>query len=203
MSEHTTLWQKIEAWWHLLWHHAQAGTLPNAPVAGGVPVTIPPVGGTVTPPAPPIPVPAPVATAPEPLPGLPAGVTYADATNGLFKIDAADAVYPGQLYCVRPDLAGIPAGTQAYATANWNTSSAKVADQGLGLHVRVNTMVPAKDADGSNGWANSNPLVWIDHAWSIGAEFDTWDKAVAQAVVIANRLAHASTGGGSGFSPGH
>ena len=65
MSEHTTLWQKIEAWWHLLWHHAQAGTLPDAPVAGGVPVTIPPAGGTVTPPAPPIPPPG---------PSLPAGI---------------------------------------------------------------------------------------------------------------------------------
>lgn len=55
MSEHESLWQKISEWWHLLWHHAHAGTLPDAPVPGGAPVTIPPIGGTVTPPAPPPP----------------------------------------------------------------------------------------------------------------------------------------------------
>lgn len=155
---------------------------------------------------PPVVVQPPVVTAPPPAVGsgkLPAGVSYVDPVNGLFKIAVADAIYPGQLYCVRPDLAGIAPGTQAFATGNWNSSSAKMADDGLGLWVRVDKMVPAKNADGSDGWTSAYPLQWIDNAWSIGAEFDTWDKVVAQAVVIANRLAHASTGSGVGFSPKH
>lgn len=81
MSEHTTIWQKIEAWWHLLWHHAQAGTLPDAPAAGGVPVTIPPVGGTVTPPAPPLPPPGPV---------LPTGIIGQPNADRLVQVQAVE-----------------------------------------------------------------------------------------------------------------
>lgn len=73
MSELAKLWAKIDAWWHLLWHHAQAGTLPDAPAPGGVPVTIPPVGGTATPPAPPIPQPS--------APTLPAGIDTPDSSG--------------------------------------------------------------------------------------------------------------------------
>jgi|SRR5690348_12580521 len=168
-------------------HKATAEAAPPATVSAP-PVAQPPV------------VTAPPKVAPSP---LPAGVSYADPVNGLFKIDAADAIYPAQLYCVRPDLAGIPADTQAYATGNWNSSSAKMSDEGLGLWARVDKMVPAKNADGSDGWTRAYPMQWIDNAWSIGAEFDTWDKVIAQAVVIANRLAHASTGSGAGFGPKH
>lgn len=186
-------WHVFFAWIETIIHHHQAGTLPPAPQPGQSAI----ITGTATSSAPP-----PVTV----LANLPSGVTYVDSVNGLFKIEAADAVYPAQLYCVRPDLAGIPAGTQAFATANWNSSSAKIADQGLGLHGRVNTMVPAKNADGSDGWANSNPIVWIDNAWSIGAEFDTWDKAIAKAVEIATNLAKAAANpgnGGAGFVPHH
>src|SRR5690348_13047722 len=153
-------WHVFFAWIETLIHHHQAGTLPPAPqpgqsaiIAGVATGSTPPASGASDP-----------GTAGAHAANLPAGVTYVDSVNGLFKIDAADAVYPGQLYCVRPDLAGIPAGTQAFATANWNSSSAKLADQGLGLHGRVNTVVPAKNADGSDGWANSNPIVWINNA---------------------------------------
>lgn len=189
MSEHESIWQRISEWWHLLWHHAQAGTLPPAPVPGGVPVTIPPIGGTVTPPAPPLPV-------------LPAGVTLVDTVNGLVKIDAAESVWPGQLWACLPTLAALATGSQAWATVNYNTAAAKAANNGLGLHSRVNTMVPAKNADGTDGWKNSDPFVWIDNAWSIGAEFSTWDAVTAQAVAVATRGAHPNAGGG-GFVPGH
>lgn len=191
-------WHVFFAWIETLIHHHQAGTLPPAPQPGQSAI----IAGTATSAAPPAePAPAP-ATA---LANLPAGVTYVDSVNGLFKIDAADAVYPAQLYCLRPDLAGIPADTQAFATGNWNSSSAKMSDEGLGLWARVDKMVPAKNADGSEGWTRAYPLQWIDNAWSIGAEFDTWDKVIAKAVEIATNLAKAAanTGGGSGFVPHH
>jgi hypothetical protein len=183
-------WDAFVGWLEALMHiHQTTGSLPPAPAPGTtVGVTSPPA------PAPSVPV--------QPA-NLPAGVTYMDQVNCLFKIDAADAIYPGQLYCVRPDMAGIAPDTQAFATGNWNSSSAKMSDEGLGLWARVDKMVPAKNADGSDGWTRAYPMQWIENAWSIGAEFDTWDKAIAQAVVIANRLAHASTGSGSGFVPHH
>lgn len=82
MNELEKICQDIEAWWHLLWHHAQAGTLPPAPVPGGVPSTIPPVGGTVTPPAPPMPVPGAVPDSTPPPPGHGATPSAAATTVG-------------------------------------------------------------------------------------------------------------------------
>lgn len=73
MNDHESIWQRIAEWWHLLWHHAQAGTLPPAPVVGGDPVMIPPVGATTTPPAPPLPTTADTSSAPTAPAGLHAG----------------------------------------------------------------------------------------------------------------------------------
>ena len=180
-------WDTFVGWLEALVHiHQTTGTLPPVPVSGGAPVTVT---------SPPVAVPL-----------LPAGVTLVDSVNGLVKIDAADAVdpaHPGQLWAAAPMLASLTPGSQAYATVNWNTAAAKSADQGLGLHTRVNTMVPAKNPDGTEGWGNSNPIVWIDNAWSIGSEFATWDAAIAQAVAIATRMANATPGDVAGFSPHH
>lgn len=170
-------WHIFSAWISALIHHHRAGTLPPAPQPGQSAI----ITGA---------------------PVLPAGVTLADAVNGLVKIDAAEAVWPGQLWACFPTLAALATGSQAWATVNYNTAAAKAAGNGLGLHSRVNTMVPAKNADGTDGWTNSDPFVWIDNAWSIGAEFSTWDAVTAQAVAIATRGAHPHDGGG-GFVPGH
>ena len=176
-------WDTFVGWLESLVHiHQTTGALPPPPVPGST---------------------ASVASPPVAVPLLPAGVTLVDAVNGLVKIDAADAIHPGQLWAAAPTLASLSPGSQAYATVNWNTAAAKSADQGLGLHTRVNTMVPAKNPDGTEGWGNSNPIVWIDNAWSIGSEFATWDAAIAQAVVIATRMANATPGDGAGFSPHH
>lgn len=150
----------------------------------------------------PTPSPTPVTPPSTPAPTLPQGVTLKDPINGLVQIDAAEAVFPNQLYCVFPLLPFLKTGSQAFATVNWNTSSAKLSDQGVGLWVRVSKLVPTKNADGSDGWGNSKPLVWLDNAWSIGSEYDTWDKAIKEATVIATRMATANPGnGGAGFGP--
>jgi hypothetical protein len=190
-------WHVFFAWIETLIVHHQAGTLPPAPQPGQSAI----ISGTTTSgTAPPT-----GATGAAPALNLPAGVTYVDSINGLVKLDAADAVYPGQHWCVFPMLAEVPAGTQAWATINYNTATAKSADNGLGLHVRVNTMITAKNSDGTEGWTNSYPFVWLDNAWSVGSEFPTWDAAIAKAVEMATNLvkAAANTGGGSGFVPHH
>ena len=149
----------------------------------------------------PAPTPAPV-TAPVVV-TLPAGVSIADATNGLVKIDAADAVFPGQLYSVAPSLPFFDPQSQAYATVAYNTAYGASADEGLGMHVRVNTMIAVASPTGLTGkFTNSVPYQWIPNAYTIGAEFDTWDKAIARAVVVATNLSKPPVNGnGAGFSP--
>lgn len=201
-----SIWTKLLEWWNLLWHHAHAGTLPDAPKPGDPPVAIPPANpGVVTPPAPVIPEPV---VPPSPAHGtFPAGVTLVDTLNGLVKIDAAEAIHPGQLYACQPSLALLGRHSQAFATVAYNCAYGKSADEGLGMHLRVNTMVvvPVQNAL-TPEYTNSYPFIWVQDAWTVGAEFDTWDTAIAHAVFMAGNLAKGITGGNAGFvppGPGH
>lgn len=187
------LLQKLEAWFAAIWHHFHAGTLPDPPSAGN-PATLPPVDpGVVTPPAPPI-TGAPPTT-------WPSGITLIDSANGLVRIDAAEAVFPGKLYAVAPSLPRFDPQSQAYATVAYNTSYGASADQGLGMHIRVNTMVPVSTPTGiAPKFTNSNPYQWIANAYTIGSEFDTWPKAIERAVFVAGNLAKAAANPNTPFA---
>lgn len=214
MSVHTTLWQKIEAWWHLLWHHAQAGTLPDAPVAGGVPVTIPPIGGTITPPAPPIAV---HGTSPpinaggtgsllgQPVPGG----DMPDA-NGAIAIEAiASKFAPGSRFLTIASLPYVPAASAEAFCIAANCGNTTAAEQITGLASVVALAVVANPmgtvqvggpAYHLAGQAPGEQRVVLDHVISLSIKYASVADIVA---AYSGKPDYGTQTGSGGFSPNH
>ena len=102
------------------------------------------------------------------------GVILVDATNGLFHITALDQKGPGQFFCATPGLASLDPAGPGYATTEWNTANARGSEGGFGLWVRVR---PATKQDSqARPYILDKNTPWLPNAWSVPAEYDTWDK---------------------------
>lgn len=194
MNEFEKMWTDIEQWWHLLWHHAQADTLEKAPAAGGVPATIPPIGGTVTAPAPPLPKPAAFV--------LPDGVTWADEANGLVSIAALEQYYPGRKYAVKQAEDFLTPGTAAYISIVQNVQNSTFSDA-HGME-QVGVFHPAKP-NGLTAGYSLDTSIKLDNVFVCPDKYPTFESVIAWCTATAQAVAAnpANQDGGSGHVPGH